>query len=715
MPITITVKKTGFSNPGTYVPGINVTEIITNNKYTNAINGITDENGRWISNDTFIFMAQAGGGTALQFAGNGTIVRYKSYTAANISKFPADSQILTDISSQNLADYSWSGTLPNITITNTDVNVSYRSTGTTNAYYSGVYYCIEFLTPDALNYITFNGSVLTKCLIVAGGGAGGNTSNVIFYGGGGGAGGVYVLSGYIGVQGQYETWNISVGLGGTNADEKGRETYISRNSSNVDNLTNCYVVAIGGGKGGQRTNGNNGGSGGGAPVGFSSDNYTGGSVINGVIAGDANGFTNKTYYGNIGGASANAGSDGRGGGGGGAGGQGDNGTSNYIGNGGSGYTWTFNGKVYAGGGGGGSNATVATGGSSIGGNGSGGSSDATNPTQNTGSGGGGGGYYNGGISGTNGANGIVIFAILNMTLAQAAYKYKDTPIYQMISNGSSDGYGTTNFDTTGPFIGMPVGYQSDYDDNVSIPTYTNNNVNYFGVTKKYRCVYREHTNTILTSFAVPNWCTKIKYIMTGGGGGGGGSGYVYDADGGRAWYWGGGGGGGGAGGLTYGIFQNTSNVYRIMVGYGGNGGRGGDSYGSIPTAGNGGNYTVLYRTSTDAGPIQANGGILADGGAGGGAGGWATANSGGSGGSGGTGGSGNGTGPSGATGGNGYLNGVNAAGYGGKHSTIGSNFFGGYENYGYGGNGGYGFTSTTSFNPGSSGAGGYVRIYFLPN
>jgi hypothetical protein len=262
-------------------------------------------------------------------------------------------------------------------------------------------------------YVQFNTSgtitfkMPTTCDILIIGGGGGGASR---HGGGGGAGALIYLTNQV----LSDTYNITIGTGGSGAagfiidGNNGNDTIVSKNGTNI-------YIAKGGGGGGAynslNTRGLTGGSSGGSSGGrqLISANPDNNNIPNGV-------FGNNGGMGSIG-----SGVYWAGGGGGGAGGAGNNANQSgsgtpFSGAGGSGKQIDITGTsvYYAGGGGGGlyNIYTPANGG--IGGGGAGGNNELTvnanqNGIANTGGGGGGGGY-SGGSSGTggNGGSGVVI-------------------------------------------------------------------------------------------------------------------------------------------------------------------------------------------------------------------------------------------------------------------------------------------------------------------
>jgi hypothetical protein len=298
-------------------------------------------------------------------------------------------------------------------------------------------YYVAFTDPSTTYAITFLQDTRCDILIIGGGGAGGNV-----VGGGGGAGGVVYQKGVLFTA---NTYNITVGIGGTAPVLPGLNTnapgsfYVQGNDGNsslislggsILQINGITFEGKGGGGGGCATTdqtketGRNGGCGGGGSVSGGATSRPGGSSTQG-----------NTYFNNTtnvaGGYAGFAGASGSftGGGGGGLG------VSNPIphqANGAIGLQINITGSLqwYAAGGAGGTiSSTISyTGGSGIGGNGTR-NANAQNTVvrparnfgvANTGSGGGGGGYdYYGWASGQNGTgggaggSGIVIIRFTN--------------------------------------------------------------------------------------------------------------------------------------------------------------------------------------------------------------------------------------------------------------------------------------------------------------
>ena len=255
-------------------------------------------------------------------------------------------------------------------------------------------YTEETGTFSSLNFIPN-----IKVLIVGGGGGGGSGRKGQWEGsGGGGAGGLGHGSLNIVANAIY---NIKVGNGGSEGD--------SGEPSKISSPGIIPEIANGGGNGGGpgSSDGSDGGSGGG-----------GNGDQKGHPGGNANpGSGTLKYLGNDGGFGGHA-AGGAGGGGAKSKGEDNKGDSRkWEGtDGGDGFKWHINNKMYAAGGGGGSgnkNGPGGQGGNGIGGNGGAFNNnkglDGTKAKPNTGSGGGGGAAYNG--KGGSGSNGIVIFAV----------------------------------------------------------------------------------------------------------------------------------------------------------------------------------------------------------------------------------------------------------------------------------------------------------------
>jgi hypothetical protein len=265
----------------------------------------------------------------------------------------------------------------------------------------------------ASSSVTPSASVSVDYLVVAGGGGGG-----VVAGGGGGGGGA--LAGSALTLNQNVQYVVSVGAGGSGANDNNR--YGSQYSGSNSAIASLVTAFGGGGGAGNYGGSASGGSGGGGCQGNSGDSHRSG----------ASGTSGQGNAGADGGSSA-------GGGGGGAATAGQAGGANG-GDGGSGLLW--NGATYAGGGGGGSYGNPA-GAGGAGGGGAGLSSTTTpnNGVQSTGGGGGGISHlsFPNYMSGSNGGSGVVIIR----TIATAASTTGSPTVTQ------SNGYNVYTFTGTG--------------------------------------------------------------------------------------------------------------------------------------------------------------------------------------------------------------------------------------------------------------------------
>jgi len=315
-----------------------------------------------------------------------------AYTLASGSTLPSG---VTLNSSTGLI----SGTLPDIS-TDTTYNFTINASDGVNT------------IPRSFS-ITSRYLIVMEYLLVGGGGAGANGNGNT---GGGGAGGLVYSSSY--TVSPSTSLLVTVGLGGA---QKADGPNLSGNAGNPSYFGSVIAAGGGGGVGWgddlSTRGGGNGGGGGGENPGGTQTQTTLNSGVSGIL-----------QYGNNGG---NAGAWSppyfTGGGGGGAGAAGANGTSSGTANGGIGREYSITGTAtyYAGGGGGGtehqvnSNTPDSPGGLGGGGTGRGWASTSRggNGTDGLGGGGGAGSYYNGGLAGGKGGNGVVIIAYPDTTPA----------------------------------------------------------------------------------------------------------------------------------------------------------------------------------------------------------------------------------------------------------------------------------------------------------
>ena len=273
------------------------------------------------------------------------------------------------------------------------VSVGYKVTGLPNNEVAMVYTnhlrTATWTVPATLENVQF--------LVVGGGGGGGGGT----WGPGGGGGGV--VTGYVYKLEKDVTVDIKVGAGGKRGTSNGAKGTVGDNSSIIVGET-TYVLAYGGGAGGNKANGVSGGSGSGG--GADSNNtitYVGGGVKD-ALYDEAVVFAESFgHQGGTNGKRAYAS-----GGGGGAMGDGGNGFDQTGGAGGVGLKMDITGSLitYGSGGGGGGSAKKGSGGTNAG-NGGYLTYEATSAVANRGGGGGGGGNKQ--IKGGNGGSGIVVF------------------------------------------------------------------------------------------------------------------------------------------------------------------------------------------------------------------------------------------------------------------------------------------------------------------
>lgn len=175
-----------------------------------------------------------------------------------------------------------------------------------------------------------------------------------------------------------------------------------------------------------------------------------------------------------------------------------------------------------------------------------------------------------------------------------------------LATGYGFSYNTTVYANSNP---LPVHYQINGTD----------------IANTAAAYYTTHTNTTLTTYAVPTGANECRYVLRGGGGGsGGGGGAAIDFDGYLQYRSGGKSYGGTQGSISLGTISSISGTtYTIVVGSGGSGGTGGasrssDSSGDGVTAKNGdpgvnGNSTIFNINST---AYEASGGTGGSGGTG---------------------------------------------------------------------------------------------------
>ena len=282
-----------------------------------------------------------------------------------------------------------------------NVSVGYKVTGLNDGKEEAVVFTNHLRTatwtvPATLNNVQF--------LVVGGGGGGGGGT----WGPGGGGGGV--VTGYVYKLEKDATVNVKVGKGGSRGTSNGAYGGVGGNSSIIVGET-TYVLAYGGGAGGNKANGVNGGSGsGGGADSNSTKEYIGGNPIEAKCA---EGVLFAESFGHAGGSNGTRAYCS--GGGGGAMGVGTDARSATGGTGGAGLEIDITGTpvMYGSGGGGGGSGARGLGGTNAG-NGGTNASNATSAKANAGGGGGGGGknqWSNGDWQGYggNGGSGIVVF------------------------------------------------------------------------------------------------------------------------------------------------------------------------------------------------------------------------------------------------------------------------------------------------------------------
>jgi hypothetical protein len=280
----------------------------------------------------------------------------------------------------------------------------------TNTTYTFTINASDNLNPVVARTFSITSTAFNAEVLLVGGGGGGANGNGNT--GGGGAGGLVYASSY--ALSPATTLLITVGAGGS---QKADGPNLSGNTGNASYFGSVIAAGGGGGVGWgddlSTRSGGNGGGGGGENPGGTQTQTTLNSGVSGIL-----------QYGNNGG---NAGAWSppyfTGGGGGGAGAAGANGTGNGTVPGGIGREYSITGTAtyYAGGGGGGtehavnSNTPDSPGGLGGGGIGRGWASTSRggNGTDGLGGGGGAGSYYNGGLAGGKGGNGVVIIAYPN--------------------------------------------------------------------------------------------------------------------------------------------------------------------------------------------------------------------------------------------------------------------------------------------------------------